>query len=85
LAVIGLLSEALTPAACALSLPRWTAMAFALLALGGFAYAERALWLSRSLWALGVVARAWRMVGLVEGSSSGLPAAAAPVIRRGLY
>ena len=37
-------------------------MAFALLALGGFAYAERALWLSRSLWALGVVARAWRMV-----------------------
>jgi len=32
------------------------------LALGGFAYAERALWLSRSLWALGVVARAWRTV-----------------------
>jgi hypothetical protein len=62
LAVLGLLSEALTPAACALSLPRWTAMAFALLALGGFAYAERALWLSRSLWALGVVARAWRTV-----------------------
>ena len=57
-----LLSEAVAPAARALSLPCWTATAFALLALGGLAYAERGVWLSRSLWALGVVARAWRTV-----------------------
>jgi len=62
LTALGLLSEAIAPAARALSLPRWTATAFALLALGGLAYAERGVWLSRSLWALEVVARAWRTV-----------------------
>src|SRR5204862_6058731 len=62
LTALGLLSEVLAPAARALSLPRWTATVFAVLALGGFAYAERGLWLTRSLWALEVVARAWRTV-----------------------
>jgi hypothetical protein len=59
---LGLVSEALAPAARALSLPRWTATAFAVLALGGFVYAERTLWLGRSLWAVEIVARAWRTV-----------------------
>lgn len=62
LTALGLLSEVLAPAARALSLPRWTATVFAVLALGGFAYAERGLWLTRSLWALEVVARAWRTI-----------------------
>jgi len=62
LTALGLLSEVLAPAARALSLPRWTATVFAVLALGGFAYAERGLWLGRSLWALEVVARAWRTI-----------------------
>jgi len=43
-------------------LPRWTATAFALPAVGGLASAERGLGLTRSLQALDVVARAWRTV-----------------------
>ena len=62
LAVLGVVSEAFAPAVRALCLPRWTATAFAALALVGFAYAERGLWLGRSLWALGVIAHAWRTV-----------------------
>jgi hypothetical protein len=63
LTALGLASEAVAPAARALSLPRWTATVFASLAFGGLAYAERGVWLSRSLWALAVVARAWRTIG----------------------
>jgi hypothetical protein len=62
LTTLGLISEAFAPAARALSLPRWSATAFAMLMLGGVAYVERGLWLPRSLWAVGVVMNAWRTV-----------------------
>lgn len=63
LTALGLMSEAVAPAARALSMPRWTATAFATLALVGLAYVERGVWLWRSVWALGAVARAWRTIG----------------------
>src|SRR5207247_11432422 len=46
LTALGLLSEVLAPAARALSLPRWTATVFAVLARGGGADAEGGVWRS---------------------------------------
>jgi hypothetical protein len=62
LTALGLLSEAIAPAARALSLPRWTAMTLVLLAVTGVVYAERARWLPSSLWAVHIVVQAWRTV-----------------------
>ena len=62
LTALGLVADAFAPAARALSMPRWTATVLAVLVLGGLAYAERAVWLPRSLWAVSVVIQAWRTV-----------------------
>src|SRR6266566_6483831 len=44
------------------SLPDWFATAFVLVAVGIAAWAQSELWLPRSLWFLGLLARAWKVV-----------------------
>ena len=44
------------------SLPDWTATALVLAISGVTAWAQSELWLPRSLWFIGVLARAWKIV-----------------------
>ena len=44
------------------SLPDWFATAFVLVAVGIAAWAQSELWLPRSIWFLGLLARAWKVV-----------------------
>jgi len=43
-------------------LPDWFATAFVLVAVGIAAWAQSELWLPRSIWFLGLLARAWKVV-----------------------
>lgn len=44
------------------SLPDWTATAFVIGSVGVVAWAQSNVWLPRSLWFIGLLARAWKIV-----------------------
>lgn len=62
LAVIAVLGGFVLPGVRALALPDWVATALVLVVLGALAYAKADVWLPRSLWILGLIARASRVV-----------------------
>jgi hypothetical protein len=44
------------------SLPDWMATVLVMLSVGGLAWAQREIWMPRSLWFLGLLARAWKIL-----------------------
>ena len=59
---VAMLGGFVLPVARWFSLPDWTATAFVVLGAGLAAWMESDQWLPRSLWFLGLLARAWKVI-----------------------
>ncbi len=60
--VVAMLGGFVLPVVRWFSLPDWMATAVVIVVGGTAAWAQSALWLPRSLWFLGLLARAWKIV-----------------------
>jgi hypothetical protein len=60
--VVAMLGGIVLPVVRWFSLPDWMATALVMLTIGGVAWTQSEIWMPRSLWFLGLLARAWKIV-----------------------